>query len=278
MTKEVWSPHGRRVLATSLFAKTLFNSADYFGYFGPKEIEQVLGIKLDPKIIPPIPFTKKELIRAHERGMLLILFVNKTKNGQPLTMRVMSEQFNNKLGDSKLLGDIDDWYTREIFFTKAVASMRWKLVGRGCIPGPTSKNYLDLTGKICNYAFDFFLSTGQFPVFYREAASKLRERRDDLKLLMESDWKKAAEELISLKMNRFFRETPVEVLYRLIVYYTINHKRLLESEGVWTNVLSSAGRIVLMGDFNSEGVIIDERDPAFSVGYPSVCFSYTVSP
>ncbi len=54
---------------------------------GPEEVKKAFGIEVPESEVPPIPFNETELKRAKELGQFLVLRVDKTQDGQPLTMQ-----------------------------------------------------------------------------------------------------------------------------------------------------------------------------------------------
>ncbi|MCX6808193.1 MAG: hypothetical protein NTW50_00810 [Candidatus Berkelbacteria bacterium] len=52
-------------------------------YFGPKQVETALGIKIDPADIPPLP-NIAEIIAAKKNNFFLILRVDHDQDGQPI--------------------------------------------------------------------------------------------------------------------------------------------------------------------------------------------------
>ena len=51
---------------------------------GPEEIEKTWGVR--PEEIPDIPFSREELERAKEMGQMLLLRVDRTEDGKPMSM------------------------------------------------------------------------------------------------------------------------------------------------------------------------------------------------
>ena len=262
------------VVGASLgFAKTLFTRGT--DCFGLSEVNQVFRINLNPESIPPIPFSEAELKRARELGQYLILQINTAKDGESLTMKKIHNQFDNKLGDGKLLYDTD-WYAKEPFFTEDIPGLGWKLVSREVIPGSMSKDYIGQTKSISDYLVNEVYEGEELPDVYQVAVDEFKNRKAELEELRDSDWKKCAEELVGLRLNILFREKPVEVLYSLIVQHEINHERLLSNTYTWTSVRSSNGNLVNVGNCDSNGVNVDNNEPRNSNDNLGVRFSRSV--
>ena len=264
--------------ASMAFAKKLYDRGT--DCFGSDEIKQVFGIELDLANVPPIPFSEEELLRAHALGQSPFLFVDKTKNGKPLTMMAMRDQFKNKLGDGKLLFNTD-WYekkNKEAFFLSETPTFGWKLVSREVIPDSLGKDYLGQTQILADYVRDRVYKGVEMPPLYQKAIDELAERKEELAKIVRKDWKQGAEALVDLKINQLFRETPVEVLYRLVVYYKVNKERLLPATYAWTKKNPAIGCIVYVGRCGSRGVYVDDGGPDGSNSNLGVCFSRSSVP
>src|SRR3989344_7705133 len=55
--------------------------------FGSADVEKTWGVKVEA---PPIPLSKEDLERAKELGQMLMLRIDKTEDGKPLTVQAMS--------------------------------------------------------------------------------------------------------------------------------------------------------------------------------------------
>jgi len=90
--------------------------------------------------------------RAKELNQFLILRVDKTNDGKPLTMAKMNELIKGKVKDgTKALysddgsGKIKDdaWYKGEDFVLKETPKLSWALTSKEVISNSPDKNYLD---------------------------------------------------------------------------------------------------------------------------------------
>ena len=255
------------VLATAAFARNLFARTDCIG---PDEIKQAFGLEINADI-PPIPFTEDELTRARKLGQFLILY------NRSITMQQLHDRAKNKLGVGKLLYDTD-WYSKEPFFTEETPALGWKLVGREVIPGSTSQNYLGQTEVLATYVTDQVFAGMKLPAVYKVALAEFEDSKAAIGKIVDSDWKKAAEELSELKLNQLFRGTPAETLYGYIAYFEINHEYLLPDMYHWTASRSSDGDLVRLGGGESDGVGVYDDDPRFSDSNLGVVFSRSVAP
>jgi hypothetical protein len=245
--------------ATLAFAKGLFTRGT--DAFGPEEIDRVFGLKLGP--IPPIPFTEAELKRARELGQYLILQADRTKHDYPRMMKSITEMLGNALGDGKLLYDTD-WYAKEPFYTDDTPRMGWALVSREVIPASVNKDYLRQTQAIADYLVNEVYKDEELPAEYHVAVTEWNDRKEELEKLDDTDWKKCAEGLVSLRLNILFREKPVEVLYGRVVQHQVNRERLLEAMYTWTNQRSSYGDLVDVGSCDPAGVSVRSGEPGYS--------------
>ncbi len=233
-------------------------------FFGRQEVEKALGIEVDPLIIPEIPFPKKDLEKAKELGQFLILRVDKTKDGDPLTMEKINHLQKGKDYEGKKLLHLNDkegetlksaWYKKKYFFKKETPELSWALVSKDIIPRSGGKDYLKQTEEIIYYIKDIF-KDGEIPEEYQEAIEEFEDKKDGLKKMLVHDWEgvlekarhpgetlapdmfEAVEKLSDLKINQLTRPTPVEVFYDSVVYYQGAGQPLYEKEFVWTSAKS----------------------------------------
>ena len=235
--------------ASLQFAHSLFTRGT--DLFRAEEIRAVSRLDVS---VPPVPFTEQELTRARELDQMLIY--------QPpaaITGRRIHELTGNKTSDDKPF--LTDWYGRnEEFFTNDSIRNEWRLVSRAPIPGSRNQNYLEQTATLCEYLVQVFGT--DMPKVAREAIAEFQSHKEELVKLLDKDWKEAAKQLVALKVNQMFRETPAEAFWSLALYEGINHERLLPpGSWTWTNKLSSDGRVVDVGSFVEDGVGVDNDNP-----------------
>ena len=245
-------------------ARTLFTRGT--DLFGAEEIKAVFGLDVTP---PPIPFSEEELTLARKRSEMLVY--------QPvsITMKQIHEMRANKTSDGKLLFYNTDWYQNEAFFTSDSIRNEWRLVSRAPIPGSRNQNYLEQTATLCEYLVQVFGT--DMPKVAREAIAEFQSHKEELVKLLDKDWKEAAKQLVALKVNQMFRETPAEAFWSLALYEGINHERLLPpGSWTWTNKLSSGGYVVAVGNFDEGGVNVDNDNPRSRNGPLGVRFSRSV--
>ena len=229
-------------------ADTLFRK----NFFGPEAIRETFGFTLDA--IPAIPFSKQELQRAEKEGALLILQIDKLADGTPLTGEVVHQRFGKQQDGNKFLYDTD-WYKDEDFFIKESPRSGWRLVTPELLPNSTSKNYYDQTQLLVSEVEA--LDRG----YVDDAVLEWSQKKDALKSLMDTDWKEASKQLAQLEINQLFRESFVEVMYRLKLVNQTWGKNLLPNKYTWTNSRTSDGDLVFVGFFGAGGARVDGDDP-----------------
>lgn len=250
-------------------AVTLERAAELMGqdYLGPDAVEATFGVQLESHEIPPIPFTEAELERAKELGQFLILRVDHAPDGEPLTMQKMDALLERKFAQAGkgavLYLPTDEWKTQSAFFTTETPRLSWALTGKALIPDSTIKNYLEQTKLLVKYVEDEVYKQETIPESYQEALDEFQhyhdqnfkgKKKEEIKaLLSKSGWKKYAAELGDLKINQLFRQSPVEALYDLLVYFEHTGKRMLELEHTWTSRRSADGHLVYVGFFVAYG-------------------------
>jgi hypothetical protein len=214
---------------------------------------------VDVSKVPPIPYTLDDLDKSKEikekTGVeeMLVLFVA-DKDGKPLTgerMNGLIQAEYDKLGLGKFLHKVDDWYKNEDFFKKLGLSYEWKLITKQTIPGSKDKRHHHETGDAYIHQ-----ETQEFAI--EEYAKKLDIPRDQL-----------------------HRPEPFQMLYavalHLIATERLNGKgkgeRILTDEYHWSDVVSSAGGFVSVGNADPDGVHVFRFSRGDRLGVFGVCAS-----
>ncbi|MDD3774044.1 MAG: hypothetical protein PHW50_02070 [Patescibacteria group bacterium] len=253
-------------------AKRIFGA----DFIGPEEINLAFNGAVEIKDIPAIPFPIEELKRAKELGQMLILRVDQAVDGMPLTMQKIGDILEEKTKDGGKVLYNTDWYKDEDFFTETIES-GWALVSKELVPESTSKNYLEQTQRLIDYFKTEVLEGGPFSPEYAEAIAEFNREKAGIDAIVESsdefEWKRASEILSNLKITQLLRQSPVESLYDLIVYFQVNGTRLLPNQYSWTSRRDSVGDLVGVGYFGSDGVGVDDALPGSSNGDLGVSFS-----
>ncbi|HBW74127.1 MAG TPA: hypothetical protein DEF59_02600 [Candidatus Magasanikbacteria bacterium] len=225
--------------------------------FGPKEVEKTFGVRLAE--VPGIPFSVEELERAEKLGQMLVLRVDKTAEGKPMSLEamieIMAKRWKDK-GKGDLLNSTDSWksWFGEDFFTKESPRKGWALVSKEVLPESLSKNYLEQTEVIIATLKNEAFKGMEVPEEYVKAIAEFESKKDRLAKLIDEDWEKAAKELSELKITQMTRQTFSETIYDLAVYHDANGERLLSDKLTWSSSLSPGGRLVALGSFGARGV------------------------
>ncbi len=254
-----------------VIARELFGS----DFLGPEAVENVWGVHLEAKDIPPIPFSPAELKRAKELNQQLVLRINKAPDGTSLTMQEINEMVQPKLsqgGKGKLLLNVD-WYAAEQFYTSELPEFAWALVSKGPIPDSKGKNYLEQTEAMVVYLQNEVFQGMDIPIEYRDAIAEFYSKKAGLAPLIDTDWKEAAKQLSELKINQLTRPTPVEAIYDVATNLLQNDERHLESTYTWTRRRGSGGRLVGVGRADSDGAGVYADGPDYRIGSLGVSFS-----
>ncbi|MDO8560663.1 MAG: hypothetical protein Q7R91_00400, partial [bacterium] len=118
---------------------------------GPEEIEKTWGVR--PEDVPEIPFSREELERAKEMGQMLVLRVDKTEDGKPMSMEAMNTILAKRWEKEKkggLLNTADGWkgVTGSKDFSEVAPRAGWALISKELLEGSTSKNCIEQTDVI----------------------------------------------------------------------------------------------------------------------------------
>lgn len=243
-------------------------------YLGPEAVEKAFGIQVKAEDIPPIPFSEADLERAKALGQMLILRVDKTADGQALTMKRLNELVQPRL-DEKKLGKVlygQGWYTDEDFYTVEAVPGGWALVTKEVLPNSTKKNYLQQTEVIVDYLKKKVFPKNM-PPHFQQAIADFESQKTKLAKLINNDWAKAAKTLEVLAITRLTRPTPAAVLYDLLIAVQNKPGRLLENKYVYTSRRSSNGDLVCVGHFSVGGAYVGLRNPDDAVDNLGVSFS-----
>jgi len=225
--------------------------------FGPDEVEKTFGVRL--REVPEIPFSVEELERAEKLGQMLVLRVDKTDAGKPMSMEAMNDILVKKWkkdDKGEILRTADSWksWIGEDYFKKEVPHSGWALVSKDLLPDSTSKNYAEQTEVIIKALREKAFKDIEIPEEYEEAMREFESNKDRLTRLMSKNWQEAAKQLSELKITKLTRQTIPETIYDVAMYYDKHNKRLLSGKYTWSASLRPDGRLVRLGDFSPRGV------------------------
>ncbi len=248
-------------------------------FLGPKAVENCFNI-VKIEYVPRIYFTREELEHAKELNQQLILYIDKAADGTPLNLVKINSIRGGKASDGKKLlyrsddsGGIttDAWFKAEIFANEEVPQLGWKLVTKEVIPDSTGQDYIGQTQKLIEYLPKVFPEG--IPATYQEAITEFNEHKDDLVVLVQSDWSKASQVLAELKITQLTRESAAEAMYRLALTEHVTKEKLLPKTYTWTKTRSSEGYLVLVGNFVGRGADVSRHGPDDRYAHLGVCFS-----
>jgi len=201
-------------------------------FLGPEEIKAVFG--LETIEVPPIPFSREELERAKELGQFLIL---RTDQIPPDKLELP--------------------HTRKTL--ESAPETRWALVTKELIPDSTNKDYIDQTDQMITYLEEQVFSGRGLPPEYESAATNFRGQKEKLKKLAESS--DITKTLADLAITKLIRQNRDELLYDLEVYKAVTDQYLLRGDYAWTSSRDSAGNMVDVGRFDSDGIHVCRYRP-----------------
>lgn len=275
-TPELRKPVGEAISISEAENIMTREGREKYNFFGPKAVEKTFGVTF--KEVPPIPFTKEELEEAVERGEMLILRASEISSGKPLSMEKMHEKLSKKWEKENkggVFNSAEGWKSiiPDIYVGEAPRA-GWALVSKELVPDTTSKNYLEQTQALVDYLKKTVFAEVGMTKEYEEAFKEFESKKTKLAKLIGEDWKEAARQLSTLKVNQLARHSVPEIMYDLLLHHDNNpDAKLLESQYTWTNSLSSDGRLVFAGYFDSEGVLGGGWDPGSRTGVIGVSLS-----
>lgn len=236
-------------------------------FFGRDEVRKAFGIEV--KNVPPIPFSRQELERARELDQFLVLRTNVAPDGQPLTMQKINEILQPKFeeeGKGRVLY-LRDWFINEEFFTTETPQLGWALTSRKIIPNSDRKDYLDQTEVLADYLVNQIFAGQSLPRKYRDNIDHFNASKDEIRQLIESDWEEAAQRLLELRINQLCRQSAVEALYDIMIYFQNTGERILETEYTWIRNQDTYNYLITIGSSDAEGVGVG----GFQTSIPDHC-------
>jgi len=260
---------------------SLERAAEIFGqdFLGPEAVQNAFGFEVEA---PPIPFSEAELIRAKELGQMLVLRVDKTPDGKPMSL----EQINGLLGEKwkqvkigGVLNTAEGWRDSvkgaERFAGEAVRP-GWALTSKDLVSETTDKNYIQQTERLISHLKNELFKDQDLPDVYVQAIQEFEVQKAELTRLMTSDWQECAKRLVELQITQLCRQTDEETIYDLALNYDATGKRLLPNKYSWSGSRSQDGDLVHVGSFDAVGVSGSRWYPLRHDVIPGVLFSRRV--
>jgi hypothetical protein len=232
-------------------------------FFGALEINGTFGIFVKQEDVPEIPFSKEELEQAKLQGFELVLYVNKTEHGSPLTAEEMNSLYvKNNGAPNELI--ISNWYKHNSCINNEVPRPGWRLVTHDPEKVFTNKNYLEQTEAIID-KLRTEIFPEELPQVYKNAIDEFEASKDNYQSMLaegNSDYETLGEALVAEKINMLCRETYTESIYRLTLqkrklgFDVLNSPRT-GINFVTTNSSLRRGAIVLL-DSNRESFLLED--------------------
>ncbi|MBI5077592.1 hypothetical protein HZB94_04400 [Candidatus Falkowbacteria bacterium] len=243
---------------------------------GPEEVEKTWGVRLEK--VPEIPFSVTELARARELGQMLVLRVDRTADGKPLSIEAMNyilvgTEENPGKWKREEKGDLlntPNGCRRGMFeeaYTKDAPRPGWALVSKDLLPkswpGLVHEQQIEL---IVEYLKDKVFKDMEMPEEYVHAITEWNAKKKILSMdLMES-----VKQLSELKISQLTMQTIQETIYDLAMYYNVTGIHLLSNEPIWS---SNDGGFMDLGRFSFRGINSIRWTRDYRYGDAGVCFS-----
>ncbi len=189
-----------------------------------REALRLLEVKLNEPDIKE--FLQKTPKEQLAKEWLLVLRLPKFKDGTPLTMNAMQEKIAPDM-QAKGQGELFysvDWYAKEAFYTGQT---------------PKEMHWQFVTRKV------------------------VPETKGKNHSAQTAELKKAAQ-ASRLDPGKTRRRLPVETLYDFVLSLRAKNQPILEAEYDWSDILSSVGVLVLVGDCTAEGAHVHRWSPEYS--------------
>jgi len=239
-------------------------------FLGPAEVTKAFGIELSPDQIPPLDTTPDVLKWAKSQGLMLVLRIDNA-TGSPLTIermeRILQPEFSARNAGRVI--NRDSFYLDQHFFTEATSRAGWFFVSKDAVGGTDCGiTYLDQSHKIGEFLIDNKKIIGnQIPL---DAIRYLNLQNEELQTLVKNNPEQAVALLSYFSLNQAVRQTPVEAVYDLLLYFQNTGKRLLADKttlvggaNIFTrsfNHFIKDNRFIGVGYFDRDGIRITRHN------------------
>ena len=262
------------------------NGQEFF--LGPDDIEATFGFKLEAKDIPKIPFSQEEIERHQELGDMLVLNVNKTPDGIPLTIEEMIERAMKTIGSNVIERDKDSepikhllykgqfdeqgklkseaWFSGEAEIKKQTPRLGWQFVSPNILSDSTDKNYLAQIEFLMENARTKFFN-GTLPPEYQQAETQFQQEKAKIQqFIQNNNYGEASKVLSDLKISQLLREPMQNTLFRYLVAFKKGQQLFTDGKYSWSNSSSTDGSLLFFGVAVAEGAFVGWYSPTFSGG------------
>ena len=257
------------------------NGKEFF--LGPPDIEAAFGFKLEAKDIPKIPFSQEEIERHQELGDMLVLNLDKTPEGIPLTIEEMTEKAIKTIGSNVIERDKDDeptkyllyknqfdeqgklkdeaWFSAQAEIKKQTPRLGWQFVSPDILPDSTDKNYLAQTELLIeNARIKFF--NGTLSLEYQQAETQFQQEKDKVQQLIQNkNYIEASKILSNLKISQLLREPVQNTIFRYLMSYKKGKQLFADGKYSWSDSVSSVGNVPFFGNAVATGADVNRDSP-----------------
>lgn len=208
------------------------------GILGSETVEKVFGVNLSPEEIPAIPFSIEDIKRAKELDQFLVLRINKTQSGEPLTVAKMGAYLTDKIGGEVFFyGQTENGEpynhhnSGEVYnYDKnKIPDFGWALTSKKIITGSPhgESTYLEQTKLLSDHLKNKVFKDMDMPAQYGEAIEEFnnylkenfKNKSDqEIKKLLQ-DRSKFVPEITNLKINQLTRHSLIEAMYDIAMVY-----------------------------------------------------------
>ncbi len=152
-------------------------------FIGPEQFKNAFGFV--PEDISEVPFSKERLIDAKQKGLKLNFHVDKSLDGELMTIENMSKmQISSGDNNSIINGNLHAFYNGENFYNNSVIGSSWTLDSDGILPDSTNKNMLEQFELIVEYLKNDIFNDIEIPESYLRAFSEFEDKKDEIKKLI----------------------------------------------------------------------------------------------
>jgi hypothetical protein len=249
-------------------------------FLGPDDIEQTFGFKLEAKDIPEISFSKEEIEQHQKLGDMLVLNLDKTPEGLPLTIEEMAQRAmqnigSNVIGTDKYLlykDQFDEqgklksgaWFSGEAEIKKQTPRLGWQFVSPNILPNSTSKDYLNQTELLIQNAKEK-LFNNNFPLEYQVAEAEFQQEKARIsEFIKNNNYVEASKILSNLKISKLLREPIQNTIFRYLVSFKKGKQLFTDGKYSWSDDVSSDGGLLRFGYAGASGADVYRNDPGHS--------------